>query len=163
VGRGLASSSPRTPSPPRPFGLRAYRLCCVIPPSSQHPPKINPSYGLERRTRTHTHTHTHTALPGRFVYICRQAYCLQCFDTVGWAEGHPACKKNERWCVCVCVCYREALNWGRGIPPDLRSGTSCLRSTTSTNRSCTRQLRSGTLFAKIHYSAQFIFEYFFSM
>ena len=30
------------------------------------------------------------------------------------------------------------------IPPDLRSGTSCLRSTTSNNRSCTSQLRSGT-------------------
>ena len=30
-----------------------------------------------------------------------------------------------------------------GIPPDLRSGTSCLRSTSSNNRSCTSQLRSG--------------------
>jgi len=33
----------------------------------------------------------------------------------------------------------------RGIPPDLRSGTSCLRSTTSNDRSGTSQLRSGTL------------------
>jgi len=40
---GLAASSPRTPPPPRPFGLRPYRLRCVV---SQHPPKINPSYGL---------------------------------------------------------------------------------------------------------------------
>jgi len=31
-----------------------------------------------------------------------------------------------------------------GIPPDLRFGTSYLRSTTSNNRSCTSQLRSGT-------------------
>jgi len=38
----------------------------------------------------------------------------------------------------------QGLNWGRGITPDLRSGTSCLRSTTSNNRSCTSQLRSGT-------------------
>ena len=30
-----------------------------------------------------------------------------------------------------------------GIPPDLRFGTCCLRSTTSHNRSCTWQLRSG--------------------
>jgi len=21
------------------------------------------------------------------------AFCLQCFDAVGWQEGHPACKK----------------------------------------------------------------------
>ena len=34
MGRGLAASSPRTPPPPRPFGLRPYRLCCVVP---QHP------------------------------------------------------------------------------------------------------------------------------
>jgi len=48
----------------------------------------------------------------------------------------------------------------RGIPPDLRSGTSCLRSTTSNNRSCTSQLRSGTFVAVIHHSAHFILEYF---
>jgi len=32
--------------------------------------------------------------------------CLQCFDTVGWAsqEGHPACKKTERWGAGVVVC-----------------------------------------------------------
>ena len=42
-GGVLAASSPRTPPPPRPFGLRPYRLCCVV---LQHPPKINPSYGL---------------------------------------------------------------------------------------------------------------------
>jgi len=32
----------------------------------------------------------------------------------------------------------------RGIPPDLRSGTCCLRSTSSNNRSGTSHLRSGT-------------------
>ena len=32
----------------------------------------------------------------------------------------------------------------RGIPPDLRSGSSCLRSTTSSDWSGTSQLRSGT-------------------
>ena len=35
---------------------------------------------------------------------------------------------------------------GGGIPPDLRSGTSYLRCTTSNNRSCTSQLRSSTFF-----------------
>ena len=39
----------------------------------------------------------------------------------------------------------HGFNWREGwIPPDLRSGTSCLRSTTSNNRSCISQLRSGT-------------------
>jgi len=33
---------------------------------------------------------------------------------------------------------------GGGILSDLRSGTCCLRSTTSNNRSCSSQLRSGT-------------------
>jgi len=46
------------------------------------------------------------------------------------------------------------------IPPDLRSGTSCLRSTTSNNRSCASQLRSGTFFLGSNHPAQFIFEYF---
>ena len=43
--------------------------------------------------------------------------------------------------------YCSSLHSGvklRGIPPDLRFGTSYLRSTTSNNRSCTSQLRSGT-------------------
>jgi len=38
----------------------------------------------------------------------------------------------------------QGLNWGRGIPADLRSGTSYSRSTTSNNGSCTSQLRSCT-------------------
>ena len=25
--------------------------------------------------------------------LCVFAWCLQCFDAVGWQEGHPACKK----------------------------------------------------------------------
>ena len=58
------------------------------------------------------------------------------------------------------ITVTQGLNWGRGIPPDLRSGTSCLRSTTSNNRSCTSQLRSGTFVAVIHQSAHFILEYF---
>ena len=53
----------------------------------------------------------------------------------------------------------QGLNWR--VTSDLRSGTSCLRSTTSNNRSRTPQLRSGTFFAGIHRSAQFMFEYFF--
>jgi len=40
---------------------------------------------------------------------------------------------------------QSAVKLGVGIPPDLRSGTSCLRSTTSNNRSCTSQLRSSQL------------------
>ena len=38
---------------------------------------------------------------------------------------------------------KAGIKLGR-IPPDLRPGISCLRSTTSNNRSCTSQLRSGT-------------------
>jgi len=43
-GEGGCSVLPKNPTPPRPFGLRPYRLCCVVP---QHPLKINPSYGLD--------------------------------------------------------------------------------------------------------------------
>jgi len=28
-----------------------------------------------------------------FVEIDMLLQCLQCFDSVGWQEGHPACKK----------------------------------------------------------------------
>jgi len=81
-------------------------------------------------------------------------------------RGSRHCKLLEGY-VCrhaICSKFNYArkswrLNWW-GIPPDLRSGTSCLRSTTSNNRSCTSHLRSGTFFAGIHHSAQFIFEYF---
>ena len=41
------------------------------------------------------------------------------------------------------ACPTAGVKLGR-IPPDRRSGTSYLRSTTSNNRSCTPQLRSGT-------------------
>ena len=34
--------------------------------------------------------------------------CLQCFDTVGWQEGHPDCKKN--WVV---GCWRGYLSAAR--------------------------------------------------
>ena len=64
----------------------------------------------------------------------------------------------HRVCYVLCFICRQGLNWG--IPPDLRSGASCLRSTTSNNRSCTSQLRSGTFLAGFHHSAEFIFEYF---
>jgi len=47
-GEGARRVLPRTPPPPRPFGLRPYRLCCVVP---QHPPKTNPSYGLASSCR----------------------------------------------------------------------------------------------------------------
>jgi len=43
------------------------------------------------------------------------------------------------------VLYAQGLNCRGGeIPPDLRSGTSYSRSTTSNNGSCTSQLRSST-------------------
>ena len=41
---------------------------------------------------------------------------------------------------------RPGVKLGGRIPLDLRSGTSCLRATTSNDRSCTSQLRSGTFF-----------------
>ena len=41
--------------------------------------------------------------------------------------------------------YIQGLNWVGGVPPDLRSGTSCSKSTTANNRSCTSQLGSTTL------------------
>ena len=46
-GEGARRVLPKNPTPPRPFGLRPYWLCCVVP---QHPPKINPSYGLDSIT-----------------------------------------------------------------------------------------------------------------
>ena len=52
-GEGARRVLPKNPTPPRPFGLRPYWLCCVVP---QHPPKINPSYGLVEDV----------SLPGRF-------------------------------------------------------------------------------------------------
>ena len=42
-GEGARRVLPKNPTPPRPFRLLPYRLCCVVP---QHPTKINPSYGL---------------------------------------------------------------------------------------------------------------------
>ena len=33
--------------------------------------------------------------------------CLQCFDTVGRQEGHPACKKTEQWGVVVVICLER--------------------------------------------------------
>ena len=51
------------------------------------------------------------------------------------------CYANLTW---KCLFYsRPGVKLGR-IPPDLRSGASRLRSTTSNNRSCTSQLTSGT-------------------
>jgi len=47
------------------------------------------------------------------------------------------------WLSSNCSIYRGSVKLGRGIPPDLRSGTSCLRSSTYNNRSCTSQLTSG--------------------
>ena len=46
-------------------------------------------------------------------------------------------------CACVCVCYCMSYDIQLGwIPPDLRSGTSCLRSTTSNLGSATAKWRS---------------------
>jgi len=44
-GEGARRVLPKNPTPLRPFGLRPYRLCCVVVPQPP-PPKINPSYGL---------------------------------------------------------------------------------------------------------------------
>jgi len=44
--------------------------------------------------------------------------CLQCIDTVGWAqEGHPACKKHGRW-------WRLALLSPDGVAPSRMVGVS---------------------------------------
>jgi len=42
-GEGARRVLPKNPTPSSALRLRPYRLCCVVP---QHPPKINPSYGL---------------------------------------------------------------------------------------------------------------------
>ena len=55
-------------------------------------------------------------------------------DTAGYSQAHSSFFNLDD----------QGLNWEEGMPPDLRSGTSCLRSTTSNNRSCTSQLISGT-------------------
>jgi len=51
---------PKNPTPPRPFGLRPYKLYCVV---HQHPPKINPSYGLADTDR-----HRHRRTQGYSIY-----------------------------------------------------------------------------------------------
>jgi len=35
---------------------------------------------------------------------------LQCFDTVGRQEGHPACKKLEWWGAGVVVCLERSAD-----------------------------------------------------
>ena len=47
-GEGARRVLPKNPTPPRPFGLRSYRLCCVVP---QHPPKIILVTALTRPTQ----------------------------------------------------------------------------------------------------------------
>ena len=37
------------------------------------------------------------------------AFCLQCFDAVGW-EGHPACKNMEWWGAGVVICLERGAN-----------------------------------------------------
>jgi len=51
-----------------------------------------------------------------------------CCESVSAGEIIQKCHKS----ISV-QSMKQGLNWGGGIPPDLRSGTSCLRSTTSNN------------------------------
>jgi len=63
--------------------------------------------------------------------------CLSCVPEI--------CPRLPDVCPLVRVkVYSSGVKLGGGIPPDLRSGTCYLRSTTSNNRSCASQLRSGT-------------------
>ena len=55
---------------------------------------------------------------------CLQCYCLQCFDAVDWAaEGHPACKKTERWGAGVVICLEGGadLHMAQRMPLSLIS------------------------------------------
>ena len=36
--------------------------------------------------------------------------CLQCFDALGWAAGHPACKKTEWWGAGVVICLEQGAD-----------------------------------------------------
>jgi len=39
-----------------------------------------------------------------------QPCCLQCFDTVGWQEWHPACKKLEWWGAGMVICLERGAD-----------------------------------------------------
>ena len=36
--------------------------------------------------------------------------CLQCFDTVGRQEGHPACKKTDQWGAGMVICLEQGAD-----------------------------------------------------
>jgi len=36
--------------------------------------------------------------------------CLQCFDAVGWQEGHPACKNKSGMGASVVVCLEQGAD-----------------------------------------------------
>ena len=72
--------------------------------------------------------------------------CRECFQPQTRTVLNRLTERQSQRSLQLCISsLDQGLNWGEGIPPDLRSDTSCLRSTTSNNRSCTTtQFRSGT-------------------
>ena len=42
--------------------------------------------------------------------------CLQCFDTVGWQEGHPDCKKTEWWGAGMVICLQQDADMAQLMP-----------------------------------------------
>jgi len=45
-----------------------------------------------------------------FALLYNGYFCLQCIDTVGWQEGHPACKKTEWWGVGMVICLERGAD-----------------------------------------------------
>ena len=81
-------------------------LCCVVYTNSAH--------------KICMHLWAIVTVNCRFGLIFRFVFCLQCFDTVGWAagmEGHPACKKMGGW-------WRWALVSPDGVAPSRMIGVS---------------------------------------
>ena len=48
----------------------------------------------------------------QFSFVCFSFFniCLQCFDAVGWAAWHPACKKTEWWGAGVVICLQRGAD-----------------------------------------------------
>ena len=98
---GGSPRPPQEPHPPRLFGLRPYWLCCVV---LQHPPKINPSYGLVEDV----------SLPGRFA-----AHSDRCSHGT-WAEFGV-----EVWGLKQASAIGGGAGGGTAPPPMTGLGAPC--------------------------------------
>jgi len=67
---------------------------------------------VQRMSQMLLSSHNHQVQTGSCLcdlgLVCKALYCLQCFDTVGWAAGRASgLQKTEWWGTCMVICLER--------------------------------------------------------